>query len=445
MKINSLIIPGLLTVGLLLSCESLTDIYPPELKWISPIEKILSADSVTFSVDVKDNITVDRVEFTLRDPFTGEEIEESIRHDPYQYQLYGVQSWKQIDLIVTAYDDVGNFAELERNFLIQSSVENARITVTSPNGGEIWVTDATETITWSSSDVSGDVDIELYKDANLVEIIKSSTKNDGVYRWNIPDNLDNSTDYMIKILWESNTDIFDYSDETFTIHKAGETITITRPEEGEVWYRGTTEEITWIDNENLGSSHSLDIDLYRSSSFIQRITATTSNDGSYYWFIPSEVTEATNYVIKIVQASSGEVYGVSSPFAIKEQETSSNLSVVDVSVSPNSIPAGEDVEIAFSISNSGFSTIFSASAEIFLSTSIWENSSGIEIFDGSFSEGIDPGTSYWIASDVTIPNSTSSGIYYLFVVLEYEDQNQDDNYAYTFLTVTPGQLGNSMR
>ncbi|HHE38928.1 MAG TPA: hypothetical protein ENL20_10205, partial [Candidatus Cloacimonetes bacterium] len=61
------------------------------------------------------------------------------------------------------------------------------ITVTSPNGGEDWELDSTHNITWTSSNTSGNVKIELYDNGSFYNTIISSTTDDGTYSWNIPD------------------------------------------------------------------------------------------------------------------------------------------------------------------------------------------------------------------------------------------------------------------
>ena len=54
--------------------------------------------------------------------------------------------------------------------------------------------------------------IELFKNSLFELEINSSTPNDGIYFWSIPDGLENSTQYQIKITDVSNSSIYDYSD-----------------------------------------------------------------------------------------------------------------------------------------------------------------------------------------------------------------------------------------
>jgi hypothetical protein len=325
------------------SCDEILDIFPPEIELLNPTEDILTADTVTFLADASDNIGIERVAFKLRDPVSGNNVKKTIYSTPYQLELVDVQTWNQIELEVKAYDDVGNFKLLFKTFLIQSTVENASITVTAPNGGETWETGETATIRWTSVDVPGNIDIELYKGSSFLETIIDDTDNDGAYSWDIPDNLETATDYRIKISWVDYTSVYDYSDGSFTINN--------------------------------------------------------------------------------------------------DESNEENLAVEDVSVSPTSISAGGTVDVSFSVSNSGSSNITNTGVDIFLSTSSSSYSSGTLLFEGSFPSGIAPGSSDWEADDVTISSSQSAGTYYLFVVIDYSDGNQSDNYASALLTVTSGGSG----
>ena len=227
MKSNLLKFIGLLSLGLALSCESITDIYPPELKLISPTEEILSTDSVTFLIDVTDNIGVDRVEITLQDSYSGWSLDTTLKSEPYEITVTDVQSLEEIELDVIGFDAVGNFDQFNKTFEIATAVENASITVVKPNGNETWLLGSTQAITWTSEHVTSDVKIELYRGTEQESTIKSSTDNDGNYSWDIPTSLTAASDYKVKIIAEDNSTIYDMSDTSFAI-------TLLECDEGEV-------------------------------------------------------------------------------------------------------------------------------------------------------------------------------------------------------------------
>ncbi len=217
MKINLIKFIGLLSLGLALSCESITDIYPPELELISPTEEILSADSVTFLFDVSDNIGVDRVEISLQDSYSGWSLDETLNSEPYEITVTDVQSLEEIELDVTGFDAAGNFNQLNQTFEIAAAIENASITVVTPNGSESWIMGSTQSISWSSEHVTSNVKIELYRGSEQESTIKSTTDNDGNYNWEIPTSLTAASDYKVKITAKDNSSIYDMSDANFTL------------------------------------------------------------------------------------------------------------------------------------------------------------------------------------------------------------------------------------
>ena len=93
-------------------------------------------------------------------------------------------------------------------------LELASIEVTVPNGGESWQAGTSQTINWTDN-IDENVKIELFKDGVFDSEIVASTSSDGSYVWTVPNIA--STDYMIKITDVSNSNILDFSDQTFTI------------------------------------------------------------------------------------------------------------------------------------------------------------------------------------------------------------------------------------
>ncbi len=121
MKKKSLKIIGLLFLGLAINCESITDIYPPELELLNPTDDVLSTDSITFLVDATDNIGVDRVTFSLRDGYTGWGLDTTLKAEPYEISVTSIQSRVEIELEITGFDAAGNFDKLNRTFEITTA------------------------------------------------------------------------------------------------------------------------------------------------------------------------------------------------------------------------------------------------------------------------------------------------------------------------------------
>jgi len=174
------------------------------------------------------------------------------------------------------------------------------LTVTSPNGGQKWIRGTTHQLTWSSSGSPvAYVKIELMKGGVLNKVIVSSTANDGSYSWTISSTQTLGTDYKIRVTSTSNSAITDSSNSNFAI-VAG-TLTVTIPNGGESWKRGTTHTITWSKSGSPGSY--VKIELLKSGVVNRIITSSTYNDGSYNWYIPSTQTAGTDYKIRITSTA----------------------------------------------------------------------------------------------------------------------------------------------
>jgi hypothetical protein len=78
-------------------------------------------------------------------------------------------------------------------------IASATITVTSPKGGESWETGSSHSITWTTSSSVGNIKITLLKGGTSLLTVVSSTADDGVYKWTLPNNLSAGSDYRIKI------------------------------------------------------------------------------------------------------------------------------------------------------------------------------------------------------------------------------------------------------
>jgi hypothetical protein len=90
------------------------------------------------------------------------------------------------------------------------------LTVTSPNGGEIWSIGDTATISWTS-DVTTKLRILLMKGGVQVKILGGCLSNTGTFSWIISGTTIPGGDYTVKIMSCNYINITDESDATFTI------------------------------------------------------------------------------------------------------------------------------------------------------------------------------------------------------------------------------------
>ncbi|RKY40898.1 MAG: hypothetical protein DRP76_00975, partial [Candidatus Omnitrophota bacterium] len=189
------------------------------------------------------------------------------------------------------------------------AIANPIVTITSPNGGELWTVEDTEQITWETvGSVSSDLRLEYSKDNFVSDIILIATgvANTGSYSWTIPD--DTSTTVRVRITDNTRSATWDKSNADFTILPVP-VITITAPNGEENWIIGTEQEITWTDNGGL-ISNNLTIQYSTDSGSTWNTIATGEpNDGSFTWTIPDDYSIFAR--VKIFDAERPSTYDIS--------------------------------------------------------------------------------------------------------------------------------------
>ncbi len=207
------------------------------------------------------------------------------------------------------------------------------ITVTDPNGGETWIRGSTPTISWTSSGSVGSyVKIELLKAGVVSQTISSSTPNDGSYgSWTVPTTLATGTDYRIRITSTTNSAITDTSNNYLSITTAATlssaSITVTTPNGGETWVRGTTPKITWTSSGSVGSY--VKIELLKAGVVSQTISSSTPNDGTYAsWTVPTTLATGTDYRIRVTSTTNAAITDTSNNYlSITTATTLSSASI----------------------------------------------------------------------------------------------------------------------
>ena len=156
-------------------------------------------------------------------------------------------------------------------------------TVLSPNGGEYWLADGTETVNWSTTGTVGDVMIELSTNNGAEwSTLVPSTADDGTESVNVPDTP--SAQCLIRVS-ELDGSPADTSDAVFEIGPAY--IRITAPSAGEKWPVGSSQQITW----ESGGVQDVRIVLhYNVGSYSEEIVAFTgAAAGAYPWTVTGPV------------------------------------------------------------------------------------------------------------------------------------------------------------
>ncbi|MDZ7341414.1 MAG: T9SS type A sorting domain-containing protein [candidate division KSB1 bacterium] len=201
---------------------------------------------------------------------------------------------------------------------LNTSGPAGRITVTSPNGGEVWDERSTQEITWSSSGTSGKVNIRITADGGKTwSSIFQGTDDDGSFWWTIGYVDSNETDCRIKVEDTNNLNLSDVSDRYFTIRDVPTvSITVDQPNGGEVWNEKTSYQIKWHSQNTCGYValfYSLD-----GGNSWTTITTSTPDDGVENWTTPEVSIDQTNCRIKVQDRNNSSYWDMSNAsFTIK--------------------------------------------------------------------------------------------------------------------------------
>lgn len=224
------------------------------------------------------------------------------------------------------------------------SVVTSFIKVTAPNTNISWQVNTTQQISWNSASQTGNVTIDLVKgpyNTHIRTISSSPSINTGFFNWSIPGSISQASDYRIKITSNLNPNLYDLSDNYFTINQPP-SLTVSSPDEGEVWYKGQRYEIRWTQNLIPGNVR---IQLHRGTSSTILSTPSSSISASeevLYWNVPTTLTNATNYRLRVISIDTPSVYADSPYFSIQ-----SNPGVLAAPVNAQIIRLGNTVFISW--------------------------------------------------------------------------------------------------
>jgi hypothetical protein len=174
------------------------------------------------------------------------------------------------------------------------------ITVTSPNGGESLAGGSPYTITWTSSGTIAQVVLEFSSNSGGTWTEIAIATNNGSYSWTVPSI--NSTRCLIRIKNLSGGTPVDQSNSAFTINYYGAAfLTVQQPNGGESYCGGQTNKIAWTFSGVTGNVK-LQYSVNNGGAWTT-IVSSTPNDGSYFWTVPSTISDQC--LVKISDAAAG--------------------------------------------------------------------------------------------------------------------------------------------
>jgi len=186
------------------------------------------------------------------------------------------------------------------------SVILPQITINNPNGGENYTGGSTQTISWSNNNVSSNVNIYFSSDGgNSYSLLANGINNQGSYNWTIP-NI-SSSQCLIKVTDYYFNNIFDVSNNPFSINPAPSSIQLNYPNGGESWVIGQSKIITWTSN-NINYIN-IDYSTDGGSTYTNYISNVNASNGSYSFTVPNIISN--NVKIKVYDNSNTTISDVS--------------------------------------------------------------------------------------------------------------------------------------
>jgi subtilisin family serine protease len=227
--------------------------------------------------------------------------------------------------------------------------------VTYPSASGItWSRGSAYTIKWTGFGAIQNVRIELYKGGTLNSVISDSAPNAaGSFTWTVPAGQALGSDYKVRVTSASNFAVFDESDNFFTIGSAppSGTITLTYPNAAGIsWSAGSSYTITWASTGSPGSS--VKIDLLKGGVLNTTISASTENDGSYSWTVPSSQAAGVDYKIRVASTANGAILDESDAAFAITAAPQGTITVASPSAAGLSYTAGSACNITWSSTGS---------------------------------------------------------------------------------------------
>src|SRR5688500_15680755 len=172
------------------------------------------------------------------------------------------------------------------------------LTLVTPNGGEGWTFDSRRRIEWTSTDVSGNVSLEVSRDAGATwTLITSSTADDGAFNWTVTPPA--TTRARIRVCSVSTPALCDASNANFRI--AAAIITVVTPNGGESWVFNTTRQIRWTSAGPVGSNVRVELSRDAGATWTT-LFASIADDGAQNWVVDGPATNRARIRVCTVSA-----------------------------------------------------------------------------------------------------------------------------------------------
>ncbi len=169
------------------------------------------------------------------------------------------------------------------------------LTVIQPSLQSVWRLNQSDVeIRWLGGDDQQQVTLSLYNQGVLVANIANQIANSGEFlTWDIPSNLVSGNGYRLQVTQGT----LEYWSAEFRV---GPAVEIISPDAETTWGIGSEVLIAWGSAQSGGTAQ---IDLYREDLLISAIATAAPNSGSFLWDVPSSLTAANDYRVRLLIGS----------------------------------------------------------------------------------------------------------------------------------------------
>ncbi|MDD3875540.1 MAG: T9SS type A sorting domain-containing protein [Bacteroidales bacterium] len=188
---------------------------------------------------------------------------------------------------------------------------NPAVTVTSPNGGEIWQGGTSQTITWTQgTGASNYWTIRYSTDGgnSWTNIVNNTQITNGQYTWNSVANVPSGNCLIQVYDYQNSSCRTDNSNNLFAITPATPVITVTVPNGGNTYYVGTSYNITWSSQYLASAFVKLEYSVDNGATWLL-IANSSNNDGSESWTTPN--TPSSQCLVRVSEFGNPTVFDVS--------------------------------------------------------------------------------------------------------------------------------------
>lgn len=205
---------------------------------------------------------------------------------------------------VRSSSDAALYDDSDSTFSIVQSTTPPPLTVSTPNGGESWQAGSSQIITWTTEGDVPLVDVELWQGGSWVADLATGLFNNDQLPWDIPPSQAEASDYRVRVVDASDAAVFDESDGDFAITPPN--VTVTAPNGGETWQAdGSVQTITWDAGASLPG---VTIELWKGGALSRVVTTGAADTGSIQWAVPTDVTQGTDYRVRVASSADAAVY-----------------------------------------------------------------------------------------------------------------------------------------